>query len=67
MTRVNDGLTALVQTQFSYDALGRLDCTAVRMDIAQFIADASLSACTSELTPTRAIALPRTSMTPPAR
>ena len=46
MARVDDGQNALMQTQFSYDSLGRLDCTAVRMDIAQFVADASLSACT---------------------
>lgn len=32
--------------QATYDALGRVECTAVRMDRSQFTADASLSACT---------------------
>jgi RHS repeat-associated protein len=32
-------------TQYSYDAMGRLECTAVRMDTAQFAADLYLDAC----------------------
>jgi RHS repeat-associated protein len=32
-------------TQFNYDELGRLHCTVVRMDRAQFTASASLDAC----------------------
>jgi RHS repeat-associated protein len=46
LTRLWGGANRQTQTQYSYDALGRLDCTAVRMDRDQFTADVSLSACT---------------------
>ena len=40
--------TSYAVTQYSYDALGRLECTAVRMDRAQW--DAQTDACTPQLT-----------------
>lgn len=52
MTRVRGGTSRYNQTQFSYDAVGRLDCTAVRMDRNEFTNDANLSACTLGANPT---------------
>jgi RHS repeat-associated protein len=45
LTRQLGGTSRQAQTQYSYDALGRVQCTAVRMDRAQFTASASLDAC----------------------
>ena len=42
---VSAGGTTYQVTDYSYDADGRLLCTALRMDPAQFAADASLNAC----------------------
>lgn len=46
LQRVLGGTSRQLQTQTSYDAADRLQCTAVRMDRAQFTASASLGACT---------------------